>query len=58
MTKKVNQNFIKESGQEMYFNEKIAKEMIEREKKVYIFHSYNDKGDKKICVESLLFTQM
>jgi len=30
----MNQNFIKESGQEMYFDEKIAKEMIEREKNI------------------------
>ncbi len=34
MTEKVNQSFIKESGQEMYFDEKIAKEMIEREKNI------------------------
>jgi ubiquinone/menaquinone biosynthesis C-methylase UbiE len=34
MIKEINQNFIKESGQEMYFDKEIAEEMIEREENI------------------------
>ena len=34
MMKEINQNLTEDFGQEMYFNERIAKEMIEREKNI------------------------